>query len=216
MDIKTLCLVYEIRKNADGNERLYIEVDPHDMYPAIIGHIKAVMSGEVKIPEELLYAPARVHANPLDLLRGWLDRTKKVPDNVWNDALIFRQDLPELPAFVPLNWLIQLGAVSLKIMDGNVEDMLSQVGMSDTQTLVRMAQRAYALELALGWFQEATRVASPTNRSEVRILKDPRYKLLNLSVEERQLIELLSDPKRRKALRQEDRDRFIDELENRA
>lgn len=180
MDITTLFETSEIRTNSNGQERLYVEVKPSVLYPGIVIRIREVLGGSGGVVEELLYPAGSLRGDRYALVANWERRAKQVSQETWDDALTPRDQLPKLPNYVGLDNLIKVGARATLGNDAAATAEMDGFGYtkSEQKVILRMAKRAYALELALGWFQEAVRVIAPRHFAEIKIERDLDYKLL--------------------------------------
>lgn len=189
MNVFDLCESVEERDS--GSPR--VVVDPATLYPAIVARIQAAIA-ETAPPAELMMPRDRLApgVSPSVKADAWIGRAQAITEEAWNDALTPREALPALP--LPVNWeaLVGLGSfltqsrqaltanlLAERLYNGQLPPWLAGYVTDEMlATVERRARRAYALDFALAWFQQAMRVASPTGRVVMRITRNDDYKLV--------------------------------------
>jgi hypothetical protein len=119
-----------------------ITVAPEDLYPAMIQRIQEVLSGAN--PNEILASTERGGNARADRL---IAEAKALPADAWDDALKPRGDFIGLPYF------------SVVEKNGRLrEELVTVLAPKTRPDVMRMVQRGYALEIAMGWFLHAARL----------------------------------------------------------
>lgn len=177
----------------DGTGSLELVAHPRTLYPAVIARIREVVR-EGLYPVELEYDPAT--RNPgfdaQEAVYAWVKRVRKIPDEWWTLALTPRSEFMSEAEFV-VAMVNAYKEPAVRQALGITDDAMFPVpriatmparhrellaGMSEVPEGARkLLARSVALDLALSWFTEATRVASPTNRSFPRIERDEDFRL---------------------------------------
>lgn len=136
-DIKSIPM--EVEK---GEGVTKVLVAPEELYPAVIERIQEVLEGAN--PNELLASTERGGSARADRL---VAEARALPESAWKDALTPRADFIDAPyfAFVEKNGRLK-------------ESMLEMLPEETQPYALRMVQRGYALEIAMGWFLHAIRL----------------------------------------------------------
>lgn len=118
-------------------------VHPEDLYPAMVARVFEVLGGAN--PTEILALPERGGVERANRLMA---NARGLPVQAWEDALRPREEFCELPygAFVERN-----GGVKVQMLEALAKGKRAEVE--------RMVQRGFALEIAMGWFLHALRLA---------------------------------------------------------
>jgi len=136
-DIKSIPMTVE--KNGNVTK---ITVHPADLYPVIIARIRDVLVGAN--PNELLASTERGGSARADRL---VAEARNLPEQAWLDAVCHRNEYGSADyfSFVERNGRLK-------------ESMMELLPDKARGEVLRMVQRGYALEIAMGWFLHAIRL----------------------------------------------------------
>jgi len=124
-----------------------------DLYPAVIGRIRDVLAGAN--PSELLATTERGGSARADVL---LKNARALPTEAWDDALRPREQfIAEVPYF---------SVVSKNGREN--QEFISLLPKAKQADVLQMVHRGFALEIALGWFSHALRLAIGGNINRIR------------------------------------------------
>jgi len=139
-------------KSAEGGVPVY-SFSAADLYPALIERIKKVIF-DGDNPSEILAPTERGGTARADRL---LETARSLPPQAWDDALKPRDEFTEIPyqAVVAKN-------------GGMIESVVASFDDKTAKDVVKMVNRGYALEVALGWFSHALRLQVGTNINRIR------------------------------------------------
>ena len=133
-----------------------ILIDPKDLYPAVLERIQEVLETG-STPSELMALTERGGNARAEIL---LATARALPQDAWINALIPRSEFyPDVP-YISLD---------------KRESLFPLIDANYLPTVQALCTRGDALELALGWFLHALRLA--LGGFNAKISKNPDYKL---------------------------------------
>jgi len=149
-DIKALCETVEESKDAGYLQYL---LNKTTAYPVVIARIREAVQDKFP-PAELMYERGFENAPPFEGAERMVAQARVIPEDVWEDALAGRDDIPIPESGYGVVQLCDIGQQSVQGVPLNY----------DADTL-RLARRAYALELVQRWILRALRVAAVSHKT---------------------------------------------------
>lgn len=136
-DIKSLKMNIE-----KGEGPVQVTIAPQDLYPPMVERIQDVLKGAN--PTEILASTERGGNARADRL---ISEARNLPEQAWVDALRPRSEFSDASYF------------SFVQPNGRLKNsMMDLVAPKTRPDVLRMVQRGYALETAMGWFLHALRL----------------------------------------------------------